>query len=329
MTDDNRFGGLEKISTNKRFSLFQIPLGLYKLYFFTIKGTQFKFFKHIKFIESQKWPDSDLVYQKAEKYVSHFNTFPEEKRYEYCNIEKEFLNYKINQLELIEQRNQSKTNLYITIALASIPLLLIWIPKLIFNSLFTIFLFVFFCIYALNFYIFMLETVKVRAVCRSSFADVKNAFKKLEEWMKSLYFDWRIKDGEVRYDVGIIKNAEISLIWSLLLSGLVVVVNLYFTQADITSSERYYKKPYEITIKKNDVRLSKEQLKRLNQLEHFCLNEELKNILVLRDFEPNESNLYDKIIPIIDLYCPKEKIIIADVPGQLKESMIIIKPKLK
>ena len=329
LSDDEKFGGCNRWTPNLRFSLFQIHIGFYKFYFISFKNRQFDFLKWIRFNEIQKWPNHDSLYEAAEKYSSRFSEYPYRKKTAHINIEKEFIEYKLEQLVLVGQRNQSKINLYMTIALASIPLLIIWIPKLSFPNYFNILLFAFFCIHAFNFYRFIYESVKVRAVSRSTFSDVKNATDKLEEFAKNLYFDWRVKKEEIEYDVGVVKNVEISLLLALFLFSFVVIVACYFGQGDVYNSQKQNYDSCEVVVDQVAERLSNDQLNRLNQLEQLCLNKKLKHIVVIRNKNFVETDLYKKVISTIEMYFLKKEIIYIDPREACKEDIFILMPVFK
>ncbi|MCP4115777.1 MAG: hypothetical protein GY737_10295 [Desulfobacteraceae bacterium] len=330
ITDDNLFGALNKNSQNKRFSLFRVSFGFRKFYIFTFKSNVFHFFHCLNFLTIQQWPNIDIAIQKTKKYERHINNFSFKKKIEYCNLEKESLFYRLDQLASTKNRNQNKIFLFTTIFLATIPILSILFSKLNYNDFFQIILFFLFSINVINFYLFMYQTLRVKSVHRSKFNDLKATFQKVNELMKSLYFEWYIKCGEIEFEVGVIRNIEKYIVRSsFFLLALMVWINVFANNSNFVSLSDAYQPSINLYIKQNDHKLSKIHLKQLNRLENLCLNGKIEQIIILYNVNLQSHELYKRIISTISLYISNDKIIEISEPDHLKEKMIVLKPQFK
>lgn len=330
ITDDNLFGAINRDSQNKRFSLVRFSIGFHKFYLFTFKSGGFRIFHHLNFSIVQQWPNLETAIQKMDNYANHLANFPLEKKTEYCNIEKESLLYRLDQLGSTKNRNQSKISLFTTIFLATIPILLILFSKLNYNEMPQIILFLLFSINIFNFYFFMYETIKVKSVHRSKFSDIKLTSQKLEELMKGLYFEWYIKSREIEFEVGIISNIEKYIIKSsIFLMILLVWINVFSNQDNFVLKSYTPKPSVNLYIKKNDLVFNKSHLNQLNQLEKMCLDGKVEQIIVLYNFDIQNHKLYKRIISTISLYFPDDNIIEMMEQDHLKEKIIILKPQFK
>lgn len=205
---DDNFGsnedGLTNFVDNIRFSLFSLYLGPNKYYFFTFKkNCRFKVIHKLN-LENYYIIDEaeeDRLKLLQDEYLNNA---------EDISYDKEFLLYLITNQNDRKNSAFNKMNIYSTIVLTLIPLILIFFkldaffkaPLIIKISTFVL------GYMLLNIIFFIFKYMKVHGFNREEYRNLKTSNKKEKTLIKSYYLDWKNLEKEASLAVAYIKNIE-------------------------------------------------------------------------------------------------------------------------
>ncbi|WP_313233232.1 hypothetical protein [Tissierella praeacuta] len=227
LSDDDNFATLEyknlkSKNANLRFSLLNIMLGDYILYIvtFDIKKRKLELI-HILCLENI---DGILLTDEKidgiqNRYRFHLQGLSESE----LEIEKESLCYRIQNEEQRINTSIDKLNIYATIILTVLPLVLaiLDIKKVLTLSL-SLLIGVILIIYSLlNICIYLFRTIKVRGIMKSSFRDLRSSKEKDKEIVLQYQYDWQQLKYKAQLFVSFVLNLQEWVVLTLVLSLLV------------------------------------------------------------------------------------------------------------
>lgn len=224
LSDDDNFANLNwrKIKEGKshlRFSLINIMFGDSILYFTTvdIKRKKFSLF-YILYLKNMEGIllTEEKIADIEEKYKQHISTLNDQE----MEAEKEKLAYHIQNEEQRISRSMDKINIYATIILTVLPLILAILDlKAVINLPFTLIAGVAFIVYALlNICTYIFRAIKVTAISKSSFSDLKKSSRKDKELLVQYYYDWQQLKYKAQLFVSFVLNLQEWMILILVLS---------------------------------------------------------------------------------------------------------------
>lgn len=212
LSDDNNYATLDinRIKfENLRFSLFNIMLGDIVIYFITIDavGKKLKLFYKL---DLQQIPSYVLTEERIDEIQGRYRIHIAEISQEELAIEKESLVYRIQNEEHRLESSVGKVNIYTTIILTIIPLLLAFID---FNKILQLPLalkiIVGMIVYAvLNICIYTFRAIKVSSVYKSSFGDLRKSDTKEKEINVQYQYDWQQLKYKADLFVSFVLNIE-------------------------------------------------------------------------------------------------------------------------
>lgn len=222
LSDDANFATLEMKNKNKihlRFSILNVMLGDIILYFITvnIKERKFELMHKISLQNTQGILLTDeKISEIQERYKDHLNSINQGD----WDIEKESLCYRI---QIEEQRINSsieKINIYATIILTVLPLLLAIIDfRKIFTLSIPLAINIIFILYALiNICIYVFRAIKVRGIYRSTFKDLRESGNRGKEILIQYQYDWQQLKYKAQLFVSFVLNLQEWVIAILILS---------------------------------------------------------------------------------------------------------------
>lgn len=235
LSDDDNFATLnwkriKDRNTHLRFSLLSIMLGDYIVYFLTwdIK------WKKMKLVHSIRLGDMEGILLTDEKiagiqdrYKNHIADLDSND----LQIEKEKLCYHIQSEEKRIDTSIEKINIYTTIILTVLPLVLaiIDIKKITMIS-FPLLMSVSFMLYALlNICAYIFSAIKVQGMMKSSFADLRSSEKKDKEIVLQYQYDWQQLKYKAQMSVSFVRNLQE---WVMLLLFLAVFFSIGISYDD-------------------------------------------------------------------------------------------------
>ena len=217
VSDDDNFGTLEgkikkdkRVKENIRFSLCSLSFGNTKLYFITgSKKDKFKVLHTINLNKYFKDVNTDTnIEKKSSKYrFEHLTTLNESDR----SLEKEFIEYKMDSELRRKDIANNKINLYLTIILAIIPLILILfsLDKIKILQLYNIAGIIFLLYFLMNITLLILQATKVSGMSMSRFLDLKEEKQnKRTKLISQYYYDWQQIKLLTNLLVSYVKNIE-------------------------------------------------------------------------------------------------------------------------
>lgn len=222
LSDDANFATLEMKDRNKihlRFSLLNFMLGDTILYFISVdvKERKFELMHKINLRDMQGvLLTKERISEIQESYKDHLNSVNQSD----WDIEKESLCYRI---QIEEQRISSsieKINIYATIILTVIPLLLAIIDfrKIITLSIPLAINIVFILYTLINICIYVFRAIKVRGIYRSTFKDLRESENRGKEILVQYQYDWQQLKYEAQLFVNFVLNLQEWVIAILILS---------------------------------------------------------------------------------------------------------------
>lgn len=265
LSDDSNFGTLIKKEKGEndiipflkryilRFSLINIILGDNIWYFITFNISD----KKVSFIHKlslEKMEGNSISCEKSnqlkERYVLHLNELNEQER----DIEKEALCYHINGQEQRLALSIDKLNIYATIILTIIPLLLAIIE---WKSIMYLPWYVILCIamlvyILLNICIYIFRGIKVQAICKSTFSELKTSPKKKIEQIAQYYYDWQQLKYKADLFVSFVANVQ-QWVKALMLIAICTAILVTFTSFDKNLSYSVSSEPSMINLKYEEI----------------------------------------------------------------------------
>lgn len=315
LTDDNNFGTNEgkkhygeNGSPSYRFSIINFCYGSKSLYFLTINLTT-KEIKLIHILELEKCGmlkyncNSENILNKTNKYNSeHLVTLSTDD----IEIEKEFINYLMDNENKRIETSINKINLYATIILAVIPILLAffdiekflefkWYEKILAGL-------IFYCIFNIAKYVF--DSVKVRAIDKSSFMDLKKSEQKNHQISMNYYFDWQMLREKAVIWVSLVKNIEDWIKYALILVVILTSVNsinliIQSNRSIITKSENVV-----ITINLDNLKNPfSEDSKQLSEIHLNLKNKEVRTLYIIGGL-PLDDKTINEVVQQYKIYEP-------------------------
>lgn len=222
LSDDDNFATLDcrkKSAWHLRISIINIMLGNVIIYLITfdLKNHDFSLMRKMCLQDMKGLSlDDDVIAKLKKKYENHLDSI----RASDWDIEKESLCYHIQIEEQRINRSIEKINIYATIILTVLPLLLavlnlkkimtlsgplLWLSVFVFYSL-------------INIVIYVFSAIKVGAMMRSRFADLKSSVNIHKAILTQYYFDWQQLRYKAELFVSFVLNLQEWVITVLVLS---------------------------------------------------------------------------------------------------------------
>ena len=230
-TDDVNFGTIEYTDSFRndirepRFSLINIMMGSKIVYLFTvdIKRKKVSLFYSLS-LESIFVLKENEMAEITERYSQHLN----ERNNEDIEIERESLCYRIDNEEKRIDKSSEKINLYATIILTVLPLLLAIIDLkkfLYFNIAEKVVLFI--MIYAvMNAIMYIFQSIKIQKIEKSAFSKLRTSVEHNKEINKQYQYDWQYLRKNADLAVSYVKNLQIWIAGAIGCVIIIVVINL-------------------------------------------------------------------------------------------------------
>lgn len=289
-----------------RFSVLSFGLGVRKLYLFTLKKREgFRFFKIIRLKDIQDVPSEEVIKSRVKDYAIHIKS----KQQNEIEVEKEFLQYRINQDDNKKNIALSKINNYIAIVSILIPLFASNIIQAYSQIKFKykVILLIVVGYTLLNAILYILEFLKVKGFTRSKFADIKRSSEHNNKITESYYADWySMKQESVLY-VTFVTCVERYLKYVIAFTLCILVLgnfnSIYKKNGnDIISNSATSNKVFNIKLKSGQV--NKEDLKKLTDIYGITLSDNIKEVLIIKNLlnDQNASEQYDIIYKSLKMY---------------------------
>lgn len=235
LTDDSDFSNVNlnnKDKWNLRFSFFNIYFGEYLIQIFTfnISEKQPDLYRIIKLSDFSNFiMPKDKIDNLKINLFDHMNHLTEEE----LLVEREALMRQLSDEDNRMNLAFNKINIYTTIVLGGVPILLTVlnerIVKFIQNSFFTdkiaSITFILLIYFVGNLMIIILQFISIRGFQKSRFSDLKNSDNKKETLNWQIYYDWQVKRKKVDLFVTLLKIFQdwfiiimiLFMLWSLML----------------------------------------------------------------------------------------------------------------
>lgn len=224
LSDDNNFATLEwKNLKDKEFhlriSLLNLMMGDYILYLFTFDIRK----RRLKLMHVLCLEDMDgilLTDEKIDEIQNRFKNHIQNLTEKELEIEKEALCYRIQNEEQRIDTSIDKLNIYATIILTVLPLVLAILDlKKIFTLSLPILIGVILIIYSLlNICAFIFRTIKVRGIKKSTFKDLRTSQEKDKEIILQYQYDWQQLKYKAQLFVSFVLNLQEWVVSILILS---------------------------------------------------------------------------------------------------------------
>lgn len=256
LSDDDSFATLkmEKMrQAHLRFSFIDIMLGDRIIYIlsYDIKANRVSFIKvlHLTDIKENILEDEKIA-EIQERFRSHIVELSDHD----LEIEKEKLLYHIECEEQRISASVDKINIYATIILTVVPIVLAILNFAAFEN-FSQALQIMVCIavYALfNICIFVFRTIKVRVIKKSTFSDLRNSENRNQEIVVQYQYDWQQLKYKAQLFVSFVLNLQE---WVVLLLILTIVISFGVTTQNSNDSiqELAESESTVITVKKSEI----------------------------------------------------------------------------
>lgn len=212
ITDDDGFIMGKILEKGKlRFSIVNILLGEVQIqlisFLFNAKNKDFKWLRIIHMSEMKNFVISDEKCSELEhNYREHYNSLDEKD----ANIEKEALLRKLSDAKDRIEFSYSKINVYTSITLVLVPVIIPFIDWSSVKFLSTIEIVVLsFLLYAiLNLCFWIFQSIKVRGFPVSRFSVLKESQNKGQEQNWQIYFDWQQTDRKANMFVSFVSYIQ-------------------------------------------------------------------------------------------------------------------------
>lgn len=327
LSDDSNFGtnekGVEGFKTRIRISIFSFYFGVYRYYFITYKkGEGIKLKHKLDFNSHYTFGDSEQtrVTTNQKNYLSNATEFA---------IDKEFILYLIQNETNRKNKAYNKINTYTTIILAIIPLIiLLFKPEIFIDAKLLVKILIILLLYTLiNIGLFILQSNKVGANSRSTYAKLKSSKGKEQEIIASYYFDWQHLKRESDKIVGFVKNIEGYIKAAIFVTGLIVVLNFIINNRANYESNINIESVIQIDIDKLMDKESK-TIERINIIDKKIKSEDVGKIIILYSNEKILDNkTFNSICAYYNIYKDSKDILkIKDegIDGANKFNIIVV-----
>lgn len=267
LSDDSNFGTLikkekgkcenEKIPFLKRYilrlSLINIILGdnIWYLITFNISDKKVSFIHKLSLEKMEgKFISCEKSNRLKEQYVLHLNELNEQEQ----EIEKEALCYQISGQEQRLSLSIDKLNIYATIILTIIPLLLAIIE---WKSIMSLPWYVIICIAMLvytllNICIYIFRGIKVQAICKSTFSELKTSQKKKIEQIAQYYYDWQQLKYKADLFVSFVANVQ-QWVKALMIISICTAILVTFISFDKNIPHSVSSEPSMVNLKSEEI----------------------------------------------------------------------------
>lgn len=227
-TDDSNFGTVEldkplnEAIGNLRFSLINLMMGSVAFYFvtFDIKNKKFNFFKQLR-LEKLFLIDNQIA-----DIRTRYNEHLEAKGNQCFDEEKESLCYRIENEEKRIEKSNDKINIYTTVMLTVLPLLLaIMDIKEIFNlNTRKIILCIIILYVVINIILYIFQSIKIQSISKSRFSDLRSSENQKKELLLQYHYDWQFLRRKADLYVSYVKNIQYLIVWLLFLCSLLLLL---------------------------------------------------------------------------------------------------------
>lgn len=222
LSDDNNFatvtmGNIK--NAHLRISLLNIMLGdsIFYIISFDVEQKSFSFIKVLHLIDLD---GNFLKDEEIERIQSRFQDHIKNLTDDDLEIEKEKLLYHIEREEQRIDASINKINIYTTILLTGIPIVLAIINFDIVKRM-SIVLLIMLCMIVyglLNICLFIFRTIKVRGIKKSRFADLRASDDRRKEIVKQYQYDWQQLKYKAQLFVSFVLNLQEWIIFVLVLT---------------------------------------------------------------------------------------------------------------
>lgn len=256
LSNDDNFATLEIEEIRQahlRISVLNIMLGDRIVYIlsYDIKRKNFSVIKLLNLIDIEgNFLKNEKITEIQERFRNHIAEITDED----LEIEKEKLLYHIEHEEQRISSSVDKINIYATIILTVIPIVLAIIDLATLKEI-SVILQIIICIavYALlNVCIFIFRTIKVRGINKSSFADLRNSEKRSREIVIQYQYDWQQVKYKAQLFVSIVLNLQE---WVILLLILIISISFGATIQinDESNKDLLKSESIVITVNRNEI----------------------------------------------------------------------------
>ena len=242
LSDDSNFATLnwkhlKKGKADLRLSLVNVMFGDYVLYLVTFNIKQ----KKMELMHVLRLEDMEGILLTDEKigdiqnrYRAHIESLLDEN---YLEIEKEKLCYHIMNEEKRIDTSINKLNIYATIILTVLPLVLTMLDfKKVFNLSYPLLMGIIFMTYSLiNICVYIFRAIKVRGIKKSSFRDLRNSEKKDKEIILQYQYDWQQLKYKAQLFVSFVQNLQE---WIIVTLFLILFVSIGVSYSDINKNNK-------------------------------------------------------------------------------------------
>jgi hypothetical protein len=316
ITDDSSFNRIDRDSTECRFSLFSLNIGIISFYFFTWDASKrFKWMYKLSLYEAQKFEHNVTNFENEyDIYLAEL----ENKGNININAEKDFLTQRISEIENLKNKTFNKFLAYVAIFVFVLPLYAPKLPNLL--PMLTSYKFVYVIVMGYiiaNLTFLTIEIIKVKKVKRVSFSEIRNASgNKVEKKLNAmLFYEWKHHNNESTFDVAVIRNIEkymgLLIFWSIF-----IIVSSNVEQGIKTSNENIQVRSDQkdvaiVTLqtgtKANLNELIKKNEKMTEEIEDNILQGRYKKVIVVSEYN---NKLSSDLIRLLELYKDKNVSII-------------------
>lgn len=230
-TDDANFGTVEYTDSFRndikrpRFSLLNIMIGSKIAYFITvdIKRKKINLFHSLSLESIFIFKESEMA-EITQRYSQHLAEIDDEDR----GIERESLCYRIENEEKRIDKSSEKINLYATIILTVLPLLLaiIDLKKFLYLSIVEKVLLAIMAYAILNAIMYIFQSIKIQKINKSSFSKLRLSEEHNKEINKQYQYDWQYLRKNADLSVSYVKNLQNWIIGAIGCLIIMVVINL-------------------------------------------------------------------------------------------------------
>lgn len=305
LTNDDNFGTMEYKTSFKsnikhpRLSLFNVMLGSKALYIITfdIKQKKLEMFKYINLDDLYLLTDDEItsISNRYKFYLDQKNSLDEGD----IEIEKEALLYHIGNEEKRLDKSSEKINIYTTIILTVIPIMLAIIKIDTLTSLNVcekiIAGLIAYCLFNITLYVF--QSLKIQSIMKSRFGDLKKSENHIIEINLQYQFDWQYLIKKANLFVSYVKNIQYWLVGILFLSFILAIIiscNDYKESLHIQANSNYDEV---ISISINDLNNPySESTIALTELNLSIQKKDIKKVILISNSKLVSNKLKDNMI---------------------------------
>ena len=258
-SDDKNFATLtlENIKNRSvclRVSILNLMLGDQILYLLTVSNKKMQLFRIIK-LESME--GILLTKEKIEEIQRRFKDHIQDISEEELEIEKEALCYHIQNENARVETSVNKINIYATIILAILPLLLAILDfKAFWSFSLPIQIGVVLLAYGMfNICAFVFKSIKVQCIKKSSFRDLRNDPQKDKKIVLQYQYDWQQIKYKAQLFVSFVLNLQEWVIYTIVLA-LIVTIGIAYEQNGNTTVSNEANENKVITINTSEIDVS-------------------------------------------------------------------------